>query len=534
VRKKCVVLALALLFPGLASAEVPNFPNQEFVSGELLVVFNPGMGKGPARGAAKSAKGADERADLHAALGTQFLESVEAVDVHRVKLPPGADEAAVTAAYLASPLVKRVGRNGIVHAFACASVALDDTHYVNGFQPWYSLITCDQAYSDWRGGCITLTSMVTVAVVDTGLFAHSELAGLAVPGYNFVTPGGSTNDDHGHGTFVSGVIAALSDNASGLAGVFFDSAHIRIMPVKVLDNTGSGSDFQVLSGIVYAADHGARIINMSLGGAYNDPAIENAVNYAYNKGLFLAAAVGNSGGPAGYPASYSNVMSVGAQDYSGNKASYSSTGKVDISAPGGEGISSCPCSGSPGGCSTEIWGLCNSSGQYRAAAGTSAATPMVSAAAALLLSQNSSRTNDDLFRILTQSALGAGAGQNPSTGWGRLDVDQALYYAKGPAFIPGVTLKIYNFPNPFNPGRDGMTNFVFSLPQAADVDLRIVDMSGDLVYEKKYGIGETQAGSNKKIWDGKNDLGQVVANGVYIVTVTADKVTARNRVAVLK
>ena len=160
---------------------------------------------------------------------------------------------------------------------------------------------------------------------------------------------------------------------------------------------------------------------------------------------------------------------------------------------------------------------------------------MVAAAAALLLAQDSSCSgNGDLRRILIQSA-GALALPASSVGAGILNVDKALSYGKGPSSVPGVQLKIYNWPNPFNPNQQP-TNFTFSLPSRMDVELRIVDLSGDLVYSKHYGASETNAGerANQKSWDGKNGSGVIVANGVYILSISAGGQVAKNRVAVVK
>src|SRR5262249_6312369 len=129
-------------------------------------------------------------------------------------------------------------------------------------------------------------------------------------------------DDYGHGTHVAGIAAAQSNNGTGIAGIAgwsgqpgSDAQSVKIMPVKVLDNTGSGTSASVASGITWAADHGARVINLSLGGSSSDSTQANAVAYAWSKGCVIVAAAGNwSTSDMFYPAGYTNVISVAATD----------------------------------------------------------------------------------------------------------------------------------------------------------------------------------------------------------------------------
>jgi hypothetical protein len=178
-------------------------------------------------------------------------------------------------------------------------------------------------------------------------------------------------DDNGHGTHVSGIVAAIMDNGIGGTGV---APGCRILPVKVLSAAGWGDSSGVAAGIQYAADHGARIINLSLAGS-SDRLMGMAVAYAQSKGCVVIAAAGNDGSSAGasYPARYPGVVGVGAVDRSNARASFSNYGTgVDVSAPGVGVLSTVP------------------GGRYESWDGTSMASPFVSGVAALLLSADPS------------------------------------------------------------------------------------------------------------------------------------------------
>jgi serine protease len=176
---------------------------------------------------------------------------------------------------------------------------------------------------------------VTVAVIDTGVTAVPDLAGIElVAGYNFVGNNKDARDDHGHGTHVAGTIAQATNNKLGVAGVAFGA---KIMPLKVLSAQGSGSMGAISQAIRYAADNGAQVINMSLGGPFPTAAIRKAVAYARSKGTFVVAAAGNDGkGRVGYPAKYPEVFAVAATQFDETTTFYSNWGaEVDIAAPGG-------------------------------------------------------------------------------------------------------------------------------------------------------------------------------------------------------
>src|SRR5262249_29830040 len=257
---------------------------------------------------------------------------------------------------------------------------------------------------------------VTVADVDTGVMAnHPDLAGQGlsrpfVPhdqrGRAFDGRGGTT-DPSGHGTHVSGIIAANSNNSTGISGT---APGVKILPVQVLCGDGSGFTSDVANGITWAVDNGAGVINLSLGGGAEASEL-SAVQYADQHNVVVVAAGGNDGtnGPASYPAAYSapgnNVIAVAATTNasppghpsygtSGNKAGY-----LDLSAPGG---AACGC-----GSSGDVLSTWNDGG-YNSIAGTSMATPHVSAAAALLLAHGNC-TADHVKTRLKATATNLGS-----------------------------------------------------------------------------------------------------------------------------
>lgn len=208
-------------------------------------------------------------------------------------------------------------------------------------------------------------SDITVAVIDTGVcMGHEDLLGRVLDnGYDFVDNDDDPEDVFGHGCSVAGIIAANIDNGIGIAGFAPNSA---IMPVRVLGPSGSGSMADVAAGIVYAADEGADIINLSLGSMVGSQVTEDAVKHAIGKGVTVIASAGNSGGALpGFPARYENVVAVGAIDPDGARSSFSNKGG-DIWAPG-----------------RDVHTIYLDNG-YKALNGTSFSAPYVAAMAAVL------------------------------------------------------------------------------------------------------------------------------------------------------
>ena len=260
-----IIVAAALLLPQAGTG--PALATDEFVPREVLVKFRPGT---PAA----------EAAAAHRQAGGQPREVIPGIDVQVVRVPAGREQAAVEA-YRRNPNVVFAEVNG----FYAAIWTPNDPYY--GQQWQYPKIQAPDAWA-----VVTGTSQVAIAILDTGIDqSHEDLRSKVAQNVNFTTSG-SFDDKYGHGTHVAGSAAAATNNGLGVAGTCPNCA---LYNVKVLGDNGSGAWSWIANGIVWAADNGAKVINMSLGGSTGSSTVEDAVNYAWNKGVVLVAAAGNSG-----------------------------------------------------------------------------------------------------------------------------------------------------------------------------------------------------------------------------------------------
>ena len=221
---------------------------------------------------------------------------------------------------------------------------------------------------------VTSNSSVKVAILDTGIEeTHSDIAGKVAVSQNFTTSN-TTSDRDGHGTHVAGIAAASTNNSLGVAGVGYNSS---LMNGKVLADNGSGYYSWIANGIIWATDNGANVINMSLGGSSGSQTLLNAVNYAWNNGVVVVAAAGNSSTSApSYPAYYGNTIAVAATDSNDQKAGFSNYGSwVDVAAPG-----------------VSIYSTYKNN-SYASLSGTSMASPYVAGLAGLIWASGLCATN---------------------------------------------------------------------------------------------------------------------------------------------
>ncbi|RME75970.1 MAG: peptidase S8 [Chloroflexi bacterium] len=276
-----------------------------------------------------------------------------------------------------------------------------------------SAINADDTWDCYRG------QGIIVAVVDTGIDQdHPDLADNIISGATFVSGTSSPEDDNGHGTHVAGIIAGAGNN-DGIIGV---APEASLMPIKVLDSSGSGTVYDVASGIVWAADSGANIINLSLGGVSYSSTLADAVDYAYGKGVLLIAAGGNCGDSSyalngcyyqdqpQYPAALSNVMAVASTTSSNLQSSFSNQGTyIEISAPGSSIYSTYLYNG------------------YTTLSGTSQAAPHVAGVAALIWAAHPEWSQDEVRDQLNATAQDLGeSGWDSLYGYGLVDASAAL------------------------------------------------------------------------------------------------------------
>lgn len=314
IKRALVALAIAILlvcsFPIIVSAAplINSTPVSDLSSGQILVKFKPDVTL-------------PEAAEIHRQLGGQAKEAIPGIGVQVVTVPKG-QEKEKAKAYSANAKVAYAEPDYVAQALGTP----DDPGFVN---QWGMVrIQAPEAWDVTTG-----SNQVTIAILDTGVdLDHPDLVSKIISSVDF-SNSGTTDDVYGHGTHVAGIAAAMTNNSIGVTGL---SYRCTIMNVKVLDNNGMGAYSWIASGIIWAADNGARIINLSLGAPYASSALEDAVNYAWSKGVVVVAAAGNNGNTApSYPAYYTNCIAVAAADANDARASWSNYGNwVDVAAPG--------------------------------------------------------------------------------------------------------------------------------------------------------------------------------------------------------
>ena len=253
---------------------------------------------------------------------------------------------------------------------------------------------------------------VIVAVVDSGSGPHPDLAENLLPGRSIIgtveSQDGRDIDASGHGTHVAGIIAAVANNGIGGSGV---APNAKILPIQVLDQAGQGDARDVAAGVRFAADNGARVINLSLGGATESSSLTQAITYANDKGVLVVAAAGNGGAAdkPKWPASLDLTLAVTAVDQANNATSFDQRGDyIDLSAPGANIVST-------------------AKGDYVTLSGTSMAAGFVAGAAALLFAAEPRVTNAQVRDILLRTATDIGEpGRDVTFGAGLINMVAAL------------------------------------------------------------------------------------------------------------
>lgn len=412
--------AMAAPEPRILERDEILVPLREQVPSEILVKFKPGVPAAAAR-------------QVHRKHGTSVLSVSKKGKFKRLRVPGGKRVEEMVAAYRRDPAVEYAEPNYLAHALFVPN----DTYY--SYQ-WHldsaskGGIQMEEAWGLQKG-----SPDVVVAVIDTGVayedfggFARApDLAGTAfVPGYDFVHNDEHPNDDHGHGTHVTGTIAQSTDNGLGVAGVAFQTS---VMPLKVLDENGSGSMSDIAEAIYFAADHGAKVINMSLGSYSPSSVLEDALAYAYGKGVTIVCAAGNGkleGNFPLYPAAYdAYCIAVGATRYDEKRAPYSNTGSyLDIAAPGGDTSVDQNGDGYGDGVLQQTFDTDPTDFAYWFFQGTSMASPHVAGVAALLIAHGAGGPAEVRDALEKTAEDKGSSGWDPEYGWGIVDAYAALQY----------------------------------------------------------------------------------------------------------
>lgn len=377
--------------PAFAAPDIRAGTPTDHIPGELLVGLRAGTS--PQQAEALSRR-----------FGFTVVEAIAAIRVVRVSLPEAALDA-VAQALARSPEVRFVERNLVFDPV----LVPNDPEYP---KQWHlPRIRAPQAWdlvSVAAGG-------VVIAIVDSGVDPyHPDLASRLVAGYNTYDASTNTADVYGHGTEVAGAAAAATDNALGLAGVAGWSA---IMPIRVTNGNGRATSANIASGVVWAADHGAGVVNLSFNGIAGNATVLSAAQYAVQRGSLVVAAAGNCG-CLDATAETPFVLSVSATDENDSIAYFSSTGSyVDIAAPGTNIL-------------TTALG-----GTYLSDSGTSLASPIVAGVAALMLAAKPSLTPAVVTQLLEATAGDGGpTGYDTAYGYGRVDAFAAVSAAA--SYVP--------------------------------------------------------------------------------------------------
>lgn len=276
-------------------------------------------------------------------------------------------------------------------------------------------VKAPSAWEETRGN-----EEILIAIIDTGIdFDHPDLKNkIHSSGRDFVNNDFDPTDDNGHGTFVAGIAAAETNNREGIAGVAWNC---KIIPVKSMEEDGTGYYSDIIDGIIWAADNGASVINLSLGGDVDDPNLKEAVKYAYDKGVVVVASAGNDSDFVLYPAAYDDYcLAVAATDYDDLSVDWSNFGsQVDVAAPGERIVGPVP-----------LWFWGPTSLPYAFGSGTSAASPHVAGLAALIKSIKPWLTVSEIMNVIRYSADDVNSSELPGEdeyiGYGRINMEKAL------------------------------------------------------------------------------------------------------------
>jgi serine protease len=384
----------------------------EYVSNQIIVKFHSDVTR-------------EKQKMIHDEHGCKELYESEYAGFKVIEIPVGSSVEEMVNRYLQEAEVDYAEPNYIRH-----SHLIPNDRYFS-YQWHHPMMKNTSAWDLGRGTGVTVALLDSgVAYRTSGIYVQaSDLAGTSFKtGWDFVNADPYPDDDNGHGTHMAGCIAQSTNNYLGVAGVAYGAT---ILPVKIMDSTGSVSIADEVDGIYYAVNNGAHIINLSLGGEGTSVTEETAVSYAVDSGVVVICSAGNSGSSTlEYPASYSQSISVSAVRYDKTLAPYSNYGsEIDICAPGGDITVDQNFDYYGDGILQQTHDGTNlSTFYYYFMEGTSPATALVSGVAALVIGKSTSNLSPQQVKIIFSSSatdLGA-AGRDQYYGWGLVNSYNAL------------------------------------------------------------------------------------------------------------
>jgi subtilisin family serine protease len=458
---------------------------EPFVPGRVLVKF-------------RSDVGLDHARQVIAALGAREDGMLPRIDVFVLDLPEQADEAAFANALHHRPDVEFAELDRINRP---ADVTPSDPWYPN---EWYlPKIAAPAAWSSTTG-----SQSIVIAILDTGVDStHPDLQNQIVPGWNVYNNNSDTSDVGSHGTGVAGTVAASSNNGIGIASACWAC---KIMPVRVSDINGYATDSSIATGLTWAADHGARVANVSYI-VSSSSTVTTGAKYFQGKGGVVTVSAGNNGS---FISSSDNpyVLTVTASNPSDQLYAWSNTGNnLDLAAPG------------------EVYTTIPGAG-YTNAAGTSFSAPLVAGVAALVMSANPSLTPTQVQDVLKKSADDLGtAGWDSTFGWGRVNAARAVSLASGSQQVD-VSAPAVSFLSPGNGATvSGSISVGISASDNTAVTSVAVAIDGSLV-TSFVAAPYTFSWNTSAVPDGTHTLSATALDGAGNSSVNTISVTVRNTV----
>jgi thermitase len=456
-RNSLAITLSAFLVSGVLSAQ-GNKP--QFAPGQIIVQERAG---------ANSASVTSALANV----GGKLLKNITQTKHHVISVPPGQIDK-IMAALEDTGLFSVVERDGLASGESTPNDPSFASQWhlpkVNAPAAWTSIVGSSQP----------------IAVIDSGVYlTHPDLAPRLTAGWNFLLNSPNVADDLGHGTATAGTLGAVSNNLTGVAGVTWSNP---IMPLVVLDSADYASYSNIASAITYAADHGARIVNISISGSTSSSTLQSAVNYAWNKGTVVFAAAGNNASSAPmYPANCTNVVAVAATDSNNALASFSNYGSwIDLSAPGVSILTTT---------STAGYGYWN---------GTSFSSPIAAGVGALVLAARPSLSAQGLVSLLEQNTDNIGS--SSIFGYGLVNAGKSVAAALAmSSVVPAVSITAPS-------GGSSLTGTVNVTGSATDS----LGITGVKLFCDGILVGSTASSAYSIAWNSGS-----VAAGAHTLTVTA-------------